>query len=61
MNGKGPNVARICDTFRSKSDLEYKEILKRSGVLEKNPVKVIVGAIGKTLNSCEPHKRHWIG
>lgn len=51
----------VCDTFRSKSDLKYKEIIKRNGVLEKTPVIVIVGAIGKTLNLCEPHKRYWIG
>lgn len=25
----------VCDTFRSKSDLKYKEIIKRNGVLEK--------------------------
>lgn len=24
-----------CDTFSSKSDLKYKEIIKRNGVLEK--------------------------
>lgn len=27
----------VCDTFHSKSDLKYKEIIKRNGVLEKNP------------------------
>lgn len=33
----------VCDTFRSKSDLKYKEIIKRNGVLQKTPVIVIVG------------------
>lgn len=51
----------VFDTFRSKSDWKYKEMIKRNGVHEKTPVIVIVGAIGKTLNSCEPHKRYWIG
>lgn len=25
----------VCDIYRSKSDLKYKEIIKRNGVLEK--------------------------
>lgn len=26
----------VCDTFRSKSDLKYKEIIKQNGVYTKN-------------------------
>lgn len=48
----------VCDTFRSKSDLKYKEIIKQNGVYTKKTVIVIVGAIGKILNSYEPLKRH---
>lgn len=48
----------VCDTFRSKIDLKYKEIIKKKPVSTQKKVIVIVGAIGKILNSYEPLKRH---
>lgn len=47
----------VCDTFRSKSDLKHKEIIKQNDVYTKNHD---VGAIGKILYSYEPLKRHWM-